>query len=96
MLINLEYSRAFEKEADLNSINLMQKENIDANGMLSLLKIMREIEPKRLSNNELNDHPNTIERIEYIEELIEKIENNSVTNYELETLFEEIKNNSKK
>lgn len=96
MLINLEYSRAFEKEADLNSVNLMQKENIDANGMLALLKIMLEIEPKRISSSELSDHPNTIERIEYIEEAIEKIENNSVTNYELETLFEEIKNNSGK
>ena len=74
----------------------MQKENIDANGMLALLKIMREIEPKRISSSELSDHPNTIERIEYIEEAIEKIENNSVTNYELETLFEEIKNNSGK
>lgn len=92
-LINLEYSKAFEKEADLNAINLLQKENIDINGMLSLLKIMQKIEPKRISNNELSDHPNTIERIEYIEDEIEKTENNPVTNYTLETLFEEINNN---
>lgn len=96
MLINLEYSRTFEKEADLNAIKLLNKENIDVNGMLSLLKIMRKIKPKRISNSELSDHPNTIERIEYIEDTIEKTENNSVKNYELEALFEEIKNNSQK
>ena len=92
MLINLEYSRAFEKEADLNAFNLLQKVNIDVNGMFSLLKIMRKIEPRRISNSELSDHPSTIERIEYIEEAIEKTENNSVKNYKLEALFNKIKN----
>ena len=92
MLINLEYSRAFEKEADLNAIKLLKKENIDVNGMLSLLKIMREIEPRKISNSELIDHPNTIDRIEYIEDEIEITNNNPTTNYELKTIFEEIKN----
>ena len=55
---------------------------------------MREIEPRRISNSELSDHPNTIERIEYIEEEIEITNNNSTTNYELETIFEEIKNSN--
>ena len=96
MLINLEYSRAFEKEADLNTIKLLQKENIGLNGMLSLLKIMREIEPRRISNSELSDHPNTIERIEYIEDEIEITNNNSTINYELETIFSEIKNSKYK
>lgn len=94
MLINLEYSRAFEKEADLNTIKLLQKENIDLNGMLSLLKTMRKIEPRRISNSDLSDHPNTIERIEYIEDEIENTNNNSITNYELENIFEQIKNNN--
>lgn len=94
ILINLEYSRAFEKEADLNAIKLLQKENIDVNGMLSLLKIMREIEPRRISNSVLSDHPNTIERIEYIEDEIENTNNNSTTKYELENIFEQIKNNN--
>ena len=75
---------------------ILKKENIDINAMLSLLKIMREIEPKRISNSKLSDHPNTIERIEYTEDAIEKYDNNSVTNYELEALFEEIKNKNRK
>lgn len=91
MLINLEYSREFEKEADLNSIKLLQKENIDLNGMLSLLKIIREIEPRKISNSELSDHPNTIERIEYIEDEIGISNNNAITNYELENIFENLK-----
>ncbi len=94
MLINLEYSRAFEKEADLNTIKLLQKENIDVNGMLSLLKIMREIEPRKISNSELSDHPNIIERIEYIEDKIEVTDNNAIINYELETIFKDIKNSN--
>jgi predicted Zn-dependent protease len=94
MLINLEYSKEFEKEADLNTIELLNKENINPNGMLSLLKIMRKIEPKTSINDELSDHPNTIERIEYIEDKIDNIEYNSNKNTELENLFNEIKNNN--
>ncbi|MBL4745538.1 MAG: M48 family metallopeptidase [Flavobacteriaceae bacterium] len=91
MLINLEYSRAFEKEADLNTLNLLQKEKIASNGMLSLLKLMRKVAPERILNSELSDHPNTIERIEYIEDAIEEMNYNAVPNIELETIFNAIK-----
>ncbi len=94
MLITNKYSRAFEKEADLNAIEILHSKKIDVNGVLSLLKILRKIEPRRQLNDKFSDHPNTIERIEYVEEEIEKMDNNYIEHDDLKTLFREIKENS--
>jgi predicted Zn-dependent protease len=90
MEIYLNYSKEFEKEADLNGLKLLKDKKIDPRGMLMLMKKIRKSE-RRHRNNTLSDHPSTLERIEYIEEEIEKNKYQPEKNKKLEEIFNQIK-----
>jgi predicted Zn-dependent protease len=93
LLINMEYSRQFEKEADLKGLEFIRGKNIDPNGMLSLMKKLKKIEKQTESDSRLSTHPSTIDRIEYLEEEIKEMGKLPDLNHdpELEAIFERIR-----
>ena len=92
-LQSMSYSRNFEKEADIDALNILKKNRIDPNGMLLLFE--------RLENNSsieipefLSSHPVTSERSNYIKELIRKKPYSFEKNEKLNKLFVKIKEDS--
>lgn len=90
-LQSMSYSRNFEKEADIDALKILQKNNIDPKGMLILFD--------RLENNHsieipefLSSHPITKERSNYIKNLIAKDSFHKKENLKLNLIFEQLKN----
>lgn len=68
-LIKNGYSRAFEKEADLTALTILQRLGYDPNGMVDMLNVMKErLQPGGLDF--AKTHPDPDDRIAYIQELI--------------------------
>ncbi len=91
MLLNMEYSRQFEKEADLQGLAFLENKKIDPHGMLSLMKKLKKQERPGKQDKKLSTHPLTIDRIEYIEEEIETMDYVPENNRVLEGVFEGVK-----
>jgi len=68
-LIEKGYSRAFEKEADLAALAILQRLRYDPNGMIDMLNVMNDrLQPGGLDF--AKTHPDPEDRIAYIQELI--------------------------
>jgi predicted Zn-dependent protease len=90
-LKGLEYSRELETEADNKGIDLMTKNKIDANGMVSLMKLLQSSERGDEPSAFLSTHPVFKERIANIKEKIRNSTNTPVKQEELATIFQSIK-----
>jgi Zn-dependent protease with chaperone function len=83
-LQNLNYSRGFEKEADISGFEMLRKEKIDPRGMITLFEILKKQETLHVPGF-LSTHPVTQDRIDYLQAKIKKepyplIENQSLNN----------------
>ncbi|MEP6608265.1 MAG: M48 family metallopeptidase [Burkholderiaceae bacterium] len=68
ILIELDYSRAMEREADLYAVDLLRANSISSGSMATLFERMLKVHEKHMSNSDwpdyLSTHPPTQERIE--------------------------------
>lgn len=88
---SLNYSRELETEADLQGLHWMLANNINPNGMLKLLNILKETSEKEPGFMKyLSTHPETDERIRIVKEGITKDKVYS-ENQNLEHIFQCIK-----
>ena len=72
----LDYSRELETQADNNGLKLMLKNNVDPEGMLNLLKILkRENEELPQMMKYLSTHPDTETRIQNVEKQLQSKSN---------------------
>ncbi|GEP89162.1 Peptidase family M48 [Chitinophaga terrae (ex Kim and Jung 2007)] len=71
-IYNLRYSREYEKEADIEGLELLRTNHIDQKGMLDLMKILSGIDKKIAVPTFLSTHPLTGNRINYLEQQIKE------------------------
>ncbi|MGZ5246414.1 MAG: M48 family metallopeptidase [Flavitalea sp.] len=90
-LKGLEYSRALETEADERGLELMSRNNINMQGMVSLMKILQSATKGSEPSPFLSTHPVFKERITLINQKIAALPKNVQENEELEELFQSIK-----
>lgn len=92
MILDLNNSRKFETEADLDGLQLLRDHNIDERGMVNLFKIMDTLEAKddKIFFDYLRTHPPTRDRLNTIERNINETNNDYMPNEKLENLFNEI------
>ena len=68
LLIDLDYSRAMEREADLYAVELLRASGIATGSLATLFERMQQVRDKRGSGSDwpayLSTHPPTPERIE--------------------------------
>ena len=92
-LLQLKNSRGFETQADIEGLELLKKQHIDQNGMADLFKDMLAL-PQESNQEEvssyLSTHPKTEERLNKVNEEIEKHPENSANDNELEQIFNEL------
>lgn len=84
----LDYSRSLESEADAEGVQLMQREHIDVQGMLSLLELLnKEAGEVPGLMKYLSTHPDTQQRIDDVRERITHGTYAADPHPELERLF---------
>jgi Zn-dependent protease with chaperone function len=89
-LLELQYSREMESEADLSALKLLQNSGIREDGMVRFLKSMKEDLPNLPKELEFfSSHPHSESRIDLISKELPKTL--SHTPEEAETLFKKIK-----
>lgn len=72
---NLSFSRSLEKEADLDGLEVLQRNRINPEGMILLMKRLKEEAPGLPSQMKfLSSHPLTEERIAYLKKEATKID----------------------
>ena len=89
-LQSMSYSRTFEKEADIEALEILQQNNIDPKGMLLLFDRLESHSVIEIPEF-LSSHPITKERSNYIKELITKKKIKIVSNKKTEDLFKKLK-----
>ncbi|MFZ1424521.1 MAG: M48 family metallopeptidase [Saprospiraceae bacterium] len=90
---NLSYSRAFEKEADANAIDLLLDRKISLVGMLDLFKVFMDEGKQGLTVPKfLSTHPITEDRIKFVESKMGTRESGDVEHKELKELYNRLKN----
>lgn len=72
LLIILKYSRAFEKEADLNAVTLLHNGKISAKGLTSFFTRMSKEEKQMALPGWAVTHPLPAQRIEYLSDMLKK------------------------
>lgn len=87
-LKSLDYSRALEKEADLEGLEILKKRKIDPKGFVDLFTILKKEEEGTKLPEFLGTHPDLDHRIQYVKKaskgaLVEE-------NEDLETIFNEL------
>lgn len=70
--LSLSYGRSLEEEADLEGIELLCRAHLEPKGMVDFFHIMRENETGVSPPEFMNSHPDTGNRIENLQEWIEK------------------------
>jgi predicted Zn-dependent protease len=90
-LQSLSYSRQFEKQADIEGVELMIENKINPKGMTNLFKRIQKNDVFLLPEF-LSSHPITQDRIDYINDLIIEKPHQTLKNQKLENLFNQIKN----
>jgi predicted Zn-dependent protease len=94
MLINMDFSRSMEKEADTEGLKLMLQSRVNPNGMINLFHRLADETPKITENKVfemVSSHPQTKERIKYITQEINKTKYSLVVNNKLEQYWQGIK-----
>jgi Zn-dependent protease with chaperone function len=89
-LQSMSYSRTFEKEADIEALEILQQNNIDPNGMLLLFDRLESHSLVEIPEF-LSSHPITKERSSYIKQLIKKESFKNIENKKLNNLFKQLK-----
>jgi Zn-dependent protease with chaperone function len=89
---SLTYSRGFEQESDEKSMQLLMKNNIDITGMKKLIEMLKKNEMLEIPEF-LSTHPISSNRIEYLNNFIDKNKNrySKKENSKLKELFEKLK-----
>lgn len=91
---NLSYSRDFEQDADLRSIELLLERNIGLSGMYSMFKIFLNESPKGIELPEfMRSHPVTEKRMEQVEKAMGNRESSNIERRDLNQLFTRMKQN---
>lgn len=93
-LKGLEYSRSLETEADDHGIHLMKSGQIDLNGMLGLMEMLRKETENKESVGFLSTHPLFASRIENITRKMGDKQPNAPANEELVSLFKMLRSES--
>jgi Zn-dependent protease with chaperone function len=96
-LLTSKKSRGFEKQADLEGLEILRKNKINEQGFIDLLTTIQSIESSEKITPNINSifsdyistHPPTKDRIEFIESKI-SISNNYEPNDRLDSLFKQI------
>ncbi len=88
---SLSYSRAYEREADTEGVQLMLKNHISPVGMKNLLESINEQSKGLYIPEFLLTHPVTKNRIESVNHLLQDTISTSVQNEQLKTLFATLK-----
>lgn len=93
---NLNYSRTFEKQADLNALEILRNQKINPQGMITLFtQLQNETgSTEKYIPEFMSTHPLTQERLRYIKDEIAKGGFEIEQNKSLATLFNKIKSNS--
>lgn len=88
---SLTYSRGFEQESDEKSMQLLMKNNVDITGMKKLIEMLKKNEMLEIPEF-LSTHPISSNRIEYLNNFIEKNKNSysKKENSKLKELFEKL------
>ncbi len=89
-LHSLSYSRAFEKEADEQGLNILMHNNLDPNGMVALFEQL-DAESEFTVPEIISSHPLTKERKENMQRIITESTYQVTPNEKLEAVFEKIK-----
>jgi len=86
---SLKYSRALEKEADLNGLSMLRERQIDPEGFIGLFMHLKKEASESVIPEFLGSHPDIDKRIAYIRDASKnwKIEEKS----QLKTIFEKLK-----
>lgn len=98
-LNSLSFSRKHEKQADVEGLNILIKNNIDPNGMVNLFELLKNEEKEKftIKGYELigpeitSSHPLTQERINNIKDIISKSEYKIEKNKKLKEIFKKLK-----
>ena len=85
-LRSLSYSRNFEKEADMDGLQMMVANKVDPEGMITLFEHLKS-EHKTSVPGFISTHPLTDDRISYINENITSLPHNVQKNEKLEEIF---------
>lgn len=89
-LRELQYSRSLEKDADENGFTLMQKKQLDPNGMINLFERLNAESNVKIPSI-LSTHPLPEERINFIQKLIQENKYQVKNNNGLEVIFVQMK-----
>jgi Zn-dependent protease with chaperone function len=94
-LLTSKKSRGFEKQADLDGLDLLRKNKINEQGFIDLLQTIQSIENAEKNNNTplsiyFSTHPDTQERIALIQKNITTTSNNYQPNDKLDILFKQL------
>ncbi len=90
---SLTYSRSLEKEADIGGLSLMKERKIDAEGFVRLFLRLKASATDSVMPEFFESHPDIDKRIAYVREASKNSQ--SEDNFNLKTIFEELKNNKK-
>ncbi|HRH67445.1 MAG TPA: M48 family metallopeptidase [Bacteroidia bacterium] len=90
---SLSFSRAYEEEADLEGLNILNANSVNAEGMTDLLNSLQAHDSLQIPDF-LSTHPVTKNRILYVRNAIAEKAQRNPSRPELKTLFNEIKQNA--
>ncbi len=89
-LRGLSYSRSLEKEADEEGLKVMQRNNVDVNGMLKMFERLKAADKGEVPMI-LSSHPLTDARIRYTKDQIKEISQDDTERKDLEELWRQLK-----
>ena len=96
MLNTLRFSREMEKVADKGAVNIMLNNNIDPDGMVQLLKLLKREDKSNGDITYLSTHPATEQRIKDVEGFIDNYNIRIIQNKERNDTWKEFKKTNKK
>jgi predicted Zn-dependent protease len=83
MLLNLNYSRNLETEADQKAVEILKANGLNLNGLVGLFTLLQEENNSVATIKLLSTHPLTTERIDFAKEVVSR-QNSPVKNESLE------------
>ena len=88
---SLKYSRGYETESDEYGMRLIQKANINPNGMVSFFKKLGELSKMPEMSDFISTHPSPKNRIKYLESMIQPQSTYTDLNVDFKQLKEHLK-----
>lgn len=95
MLRSAKKSRGFEKQADLDGLDILRKNKINSQGFIDLLETINSLEESEKKNKQVlsvyfSTHPETKDRIAYIKDEISENTYTFENNFKLEEVFKQL------